>query len=99
MKASDSYHPKGAILAILIVDDDEMNREILSEYLALEGYEVVTAHNGKKALHLSQQQPPRLILMDVSIMRPCAIFPLSSSPVLTARPTASRPPKPAQWPF
>ena len=37
---------------ILVVDDEPMLRDILSEWLALEGYRVLTAENGAEALRV-----------------------------------------------
>lgn len=50
---------------ILIVDDNQMNREIVKGLLIKSGYQVVTAESGKKALELLEQLPFDLILLDV----------------------------------
>lgn len=51
---------------ILIVDDDPDVREVLQQFLTLEGYEVSTATNGREALErLHHGQPPGLILLDL----------------------------------
>jgi two-component system response regulator MprA len=51
---------------ILVVDDDPDVREVLQQFLPLEGYEVSTATNGREALErLHTGQPPGLILLDL----------------------------------
>lgn len=49
---------------ILIVDDEEEIREVLSDLLTLEGYSCLTAHNGETALKMIFQQNPDLLLLD-----------------------------------
>ncbi len=50
---------------VLIVDDEEGIRESLSGIFEDEGYNVVTAETGEKALRIVQEQPPDLVLLDV----------------------------------
>lgn len=50
---------------ILIVDDNDSNRDVLSRRLAYEGYEVFKAEDGEKALASLKAQPVDLILLDV----------------------------------
>lgn len=50
---------------ILVIEDDGGLRELLSESLSAEGYEVVTAPNGLAALQLLDQQQPQAILLDM----------------------------------
>jgi two-component system chemotaxis response regulator CheY len=50
---------------ILVVDDDPGIREFVSETLADEGYEVVTAPDGAAALDLIRQGQPEVILLDM----------------------------------
>ena len=53
---------------ILIVEDEELLREIYSEYLEKKGYDVKTAENGQKALDfLSDDNRPDLILLDLNM--------------------------------
>lgn len=52
---------------ILLVEDNEMNRDMLSRRLQRKGYEVVIAQDGEQALTLAPQEEPDLILMDVSL--------------------------------
>ena len=52
---------------ILLVEDNEMNRDMLSRRLLRKGYAVVMAHDGEQALVLAGSEDPDLILMDISI--------------------------------
>jgi CheY-like chemotaxis protein len=49
----------------LVVDDDPAIREVVSEALEDEGYEVVTAGDGAEALAAAQQHQPEVILLDM----------------------------------
>jgi CheY-like chemotaxis protein len=52
---------------ILIVEDNEMNRDMLSRRLERRGYTVVTALDGEKGLTAARSENPDLILMDMSL--------------------------------
>ena len=52
---------------ILLVEDNEMNRDMLSRRLQRKGYEVIIAQDGEQALALAPLEEPDLILMDVSL--------------------------------
>jgi two-component system cell cycle response regulator DivK len=52
---------------ILLVEDNEMNRDMLSRRLERKGYRVVTAVDGRQGVDLALQQRPDLILMDLSL--------------------------------
>src|SRR5688500_908080 len=52
---------------ILLVEDNEMNRDMLSRRLARRGYEVVIAVDGESGLELAQSAMPDLVLMDMSL--------------------------------
>ena len=52
---------------ILLVEDNEMNRDMLSRRLQRRGYEVVTAVDGESGLALTKSETPALILMDMSL--------------------------------
>jgi CheY-like chemotaxis protein len=52
---------------ILLVEDNEMNRDMLSRRLQRKGYEVVIAEDGEQALTMAPLEEPDLILMDVSL--------------------------------
>ncbi|MAU00540.1 MAG: hypothetical protein CL608_25635 [Anaerolineaceae bacterium] len=50
---------------ILVVDDDELIRDLLTSWLDFRGYRVQCAKNGQEALHLRQQTRFDLILLDI----------------------------------
>ncbi len=52
---------------ILLVEDNEMNRDMLARRLAYKGYEVVIAVDGQAGVDLGRTQAPDLILMDMSL--------------------------------
>ena len=52
---------------ILLVEDNEMNRDMLSRRLERKGYEVVMAVDGGQAVAMAQSESPALILMDMSL--------------------------------
>ena len=52
---------------ILLVEDNAMNRDMLSRRLELEGFLVVPAVNGFEGLTLAAAEQPDLILMDMSL--------------------------------
>ena len=52
---------------ILLVEDNEMNRDMLSRRLERRGYEVVAAAEGEQGVALAQSEAPALILMDMSL--------------------------------
>ena len=52
---------------ILLVEDNEMNRDMLSRRLERRGYEVVIAVDGQQGVELAQSTTPDLILMDMSL--------------------------------
>ena len=55
------------MIKILLVEDNEMNRDMLSRRLERKGYQVVIAVDGHQALALAQSESPALILMDMSL--------------------------------
>ena len=52
---------------ILLVEDNEMNRDMLSRRLLKKGFDVVMAVDGEQALEMARAQAPDLILMDISL--------------------------------
>ena len=52
---------------ILLVEDNEMNRDMLSRRLQRRGYHVVIAVNGRQGVALAGSEHPELILMDISL--------------------------------
>ena len=52
---------------ILIVEDNEMNRDMLSRRLARKGYEVSIAVDGQEGLDMMEANKPDLVLMDMGL--------------------------------
>jgi len=52
---------------ILLVEDNEMNRDMLSRRLTRNGFEIVMAVNGQEGLDLASSENPDLILLDMSL--------------------------------
>jgi two-component system cell cycle response regulator DivK len=53
--------------SILVVEDQEDNRQILRDLLSSADYEMVEAENGQEALDAVAKQKPDLILMDIQL--------------------------------
>ena len=54
-------------MKILLVEDNEMNRDMLSRRLQRRGYELVFAGDGQAAVEMALGESPRLILMDMGL--------------------------------
>ncbi|HET7655406.1 MAG TPA: response regulator [Luteimonas sp.] len=54
-------------MKILLVEDNEMNRDMLSRRLLRRGYEVVFAMDGQEAVDKAKSEAPSLILMDMGL--------------------------------
>ena len=54
-------------MKLLLVEDNEMNRDMLSRRLIRRGYEVVLAEDGGQGLEMARSSRPDLILMDMSL--------------------------------
>ncbi len=52
---------------ILLVEDNEMNRDVLSRLLKRRGFELVFAVDGEAAVEVYQVERPDLVLMDISL--------------------------------
>ena len=52
---------------ILLVEDNELNRDMLSRRLTRTGFHVIVAENGRKGLELTRTEKPDLILMDMNL--------------------------------
>ena len=52
---------------ILLVEDDEMNRDMMSRWLIRWGYKVTMAVNGEEAVNKVHRDKPDLVLMDLSL--------------------------------
>jgi two-component system cell cycle response regulator DivK len=52
---------------ILLVEDNEMNRDMLSRRLTKRNYDVVIAVNGSEAIAMAKSESPDIVLMDLSL--------------------------------
>src|SRR5690349_4203674 len=52
---------------ILLVEDDMLNREMISRYLTIEDFRVITASDGAEGVAMAQAHSPDLILMDMGL--------------------------------
>lgn len=52
---------------ILLVEDNEMNRDVMFRLLSRRGYQVVFAEDGEAALDQASLERPDLVLMDISL--------------------------------
>lgn len=52
---------------ILVVDDDQRLADLVRRYLEIEGYAVLVAHDGRKALELIRGRQPDLVLLDLML--------------------------------
>ena len=52
---------------ILLVEDNEMNRDMLSRRLARRGFEVLIAEDGEQAVRMALAELPDLVLMDMNL--------------------------------
>jgi CheY-like chemotaxis protein len=55
------------VARILLVEDNEMNRDMLSRRLKRNGYDVVIAIDGQQGVDMAASEAPDLILMDMSL--------------------------------
>lgn len=58
---------KGAMSRILLIEDNELNRDMLSRRLVRKGYEVLLAEDGAAGVAMAGTERPDLVLMDVSL--------------------------------
>jgi two-component system, cell cycle response regulator DivK len=52
---------------ILLIEDNEANRDALSRHLKRRGFEVVMAIDGQQGIEMTRSEAPSLILMDMSL--------------------------------
>ena len=55
------------MLKILLVEDNEMNRDMLSRRLVRKGYNVLTAMDGAEGVSMTISETPDIVLMDMSL--------------------------------
>lgn len=56
-----------AMTKILLVEDNEMNRDMLTRRLARQGFDVCCAPDGPTGVRMAEDERPALILMDVAL--------------------------------
>ena len=66
VRYAKSQHRK-RMAKILLVEDNEMNRDMLSRRLTRKGFEVVIAIDGQEGVNKARSEAPDLILMDMSL--------------------------------
>ena len=52
---------------VLLVEDNELNRDMMIRRLKRAGLEVITAGNGQQALDIMQSEQPSIVLMDMNL--------------------------------
>jgi two-component system, cell cycle response regulator DivK len=52
---------------LLLVEDNEMNRDMLSRRLKRKGFDILIAVDGKEGVEMAQGQSPDLVLLDMSL--------------------------------
>ena len=65
--AGESRVPGGASARVLVIDDDPQVRHLIRLVLEEEGFVVGAAMDGAQALRLAAEQPPELVVLDVSL--------------------------------
>ncbi len=55
------------MVKILLVEDNEMNRDMLSRRLRRRGFEVIMAVDGKEGINMAAKDSPDLILLDMDL--------------------------------
>jgi two-component system cell cycle response regulator DivK len=61
------FHWEKQMPKILLVEDNEMNRDMLTRRLQRRGYQIVSAGDGEQGLSLARAAAPDLILMDITL--------------------------------
>ncbi|GEM_PF-88775 len=64
---TEQVNLRNPMATILLVEDNEMNRDMLSRRLERRGYVVICAMDGQQGVELARRSPPDLILMDMSL--------------------------------
>lgn len=52
---------------VLVVEDNELNRELVTDILDMHSYEVLIAKDGEEGIRVAKEQKPDLILMDIQL--------------------------------
>lgn len=56
-----------AIIKVLIVEDNELNRDMMEQRLKKKGYDIILAVNGEEAITSAKRFSPHIILMDMGL--------------------------------
>lgn len=62
-----AFQDSAPMATILLVEDNDLNREMLSRRLSRRGYEVLLAVDGHEGVELARARRPDIILMDMSL--------------------------------
>lgn len=62
---SDAENRRPSRRSVLVVEDDSDIRELISDFLTLEGFDVRSVSNGAAALRSVESEPPTVILLDM----------------------------------
>lgn len=65
--AVPGLEPKSEPVTVLMVDDHELNRELLTDYLEAQGFHVTPCADGLTALDLLPRLHPQVVIMDVQM--------------------------------
>jgi two-component system cell cycle response regulator DivK len=65
MAMGDEVIGKGSIPKILVVEDNQDNRELVAKVLKFKGYQVIEAVDGEEAIEKARSETPALILLDI----------------------------------
>lgn len=52
---------------VLVVEDNEMNRQLVSDLLGMLSYDVLVAGDGEEGIRIAKEEKPDLILMDIQL--------------------------------
>ncbi len=61
------YRPKGSDRVVMVVDDDDATRQVVSRTLTRQGWTVIEAENGRIALSRLEEHHPSLVLLDLTM--------------------------------
>src|SRR3712207_4021162 len=67
LSPAESVAGRGTVPRILIVEDDELNRDSLRRLLRRRGFEILLAVDGNEGVEVARTEAPDLILMDMSL--------------------------------
>ena len=58
-------NPSGKTMKVLVVDDEELVRKMVTLWFEREGFSVITADNGTEGLRLAIEEKPDVVLLDI----------------------------------